>query len=89
MKTKAHVIMNDDILNEIDRIAGKRKRSFFIEQATMEKLEREKFLNVLEETAGTWSDKRHPELKTGKDVEQYVKEKRRAYQKRLKRIANE
>ena len=89
MKTKAHVIMNDDILNEIDRIAGKRKRSFFIEQATMEKLEREKFLNVLEETAGTWSDKRHPELKTSKDVEQYVKEKRQAYQKRLKRIANE
>ena len=89
MRTKAHVIMNNDILNEIDRVAGKRKRSFFIEQATMEKLKREKFLKVLEETKGAWSDKRHPELKTSKDMEQYVREKRQTYQKRLKRIVNE
>lgn len=89
MKTKAHVIINEDILNEIDRVAGRRKRSFFIEQATREKLERGKFLKALEETTGAWSDKRHPELKTSKDLEQYVKEKRQAYQKRLRRIVNE
>ncbi|MDP3298123.1 MAG: hypothetical protein Q8N09_11170 [Thermodesulfovibrionia bacterium] len=79
MKAKAHVVMNHDILNEIDRVAGKRRRSFFIEQATREKLEREKFLKVLEETKGAWSDKRHPELKTSKDMEQYIKEKRQTY----------
>lgn len=89
MKTKAHIIMNNDILNEIDRVAGKRRRSFFIEEATREKLEKEKFLKVLEETKGAWSDKRHPELKTSKDMEQYIKEKRQTYQKRLKRIVNE
>jgi len=82
MKAKAHVVMNHDILNEIDRVAGKRRRSFFIEQATMEKLEREKFLKVLEETKGAWSDKRHPELKTSKDMEQYVREKRQTYHRR-------
>ncbi len=79
MKTKAHIIINHDILNEIDKVAGKRKRSLFIEQATREKLEREKFLKVLEETKGAWSDKRHPELRTPKDVEQYVREKRQTY----------
>ena len=68
MKAKAHIVMNHDILNEIDRVAGKRRRSFFIEEATREKLEKEKFLKVLEETKGAWSDKRHPELKTSKDM---------------------
>lgn len=89
MKAKAHVVLNSNILSEIDRIAGKRKRSLFIEEATREKLEKEKFLKVLEETKGAWSDKNHPELRTLRDVEQYVKEKRRPYQKRLKRLANE
>ena len=89
MKAKAHIVMNHDILNEIDRVAGKRRRSFFIEEATREKLEKEKFLKVLEETKGAWSDKRHPELKTSKDMEQSIKEKRQTYQKRLKRIVNE
>jgi metal-responsive CopG/Arc/MetJ family transcriptional regulator len=89
MKAKAHVVLNSDILDEIDRIAGKRRRSLFIEEATREKLEKEKFLKVLEETKGSWSDKSHPELRTSRDVEQYVKEKRRSYQKRLKRIVNE
>ncbi len=79
MKAKAHVVMNHDILNEIDRVAGKRRRSFFIEEATREKLEKENFLKVLGETKGAWSDKRHPELRTPKDVEQYVREKRQAY----------
>ena len=89
MKAKAHIVLNSCILDEIDLIAGKRRRSFFIEEATREKLEKEKFLKVLEETKGAWSDKRHPELKTSKDMEQYIKEKRQTYQKRLKRIVNE
>ena len=82
MKAKAHIVLNSCILDEIDRIAGKRRRSFCIEQATIEKLEREKFLKVLEETKGAWSDKRHPELKTSKDMEQYVREKRQTYHRR-------
>jgi hypothetical protein len=86
MKSKTHVVLDSDILDEIDKIAGKRKRSSFIEEATREKLEKERFLKVLEETKGAWSDKRHPELKTSKNIEQYVKEKRRSYQNRLKRI---
>jgi len=43
---------------------------------------------VLEETRGTWTDKNHPELKTAKDVERYVDEKRGSYSKRVKGIVN-
>jgi metal-responsive CopG/Arc/MetJ family transcriptional regulator len=69
MKTKAHLVLPRDILEEVDQIAGKRKRSLFIAEATREKLQRERFLKTLEETQGAWSDKNHPELKTAKDME--------------------
>ena len=73
MKTKAHLVIPHDLLEEVDQIAGKRKRSLFIAEATREKLQKERFLKTLEETQGAWSDKNHPELKTARDMEQFVR----------------
>jgi metal-responsive CopG/Arc/MetJ family transcriptional regulator len=89
MKTKAHLVIPHDLLEEVDQIAGKRRRSLFIAEATREKLQKERFLKTLEETQGAWSDKNHPDLKTARDMEQFVGEKRQSYRKRLKRITNE
>jgi metal-responsive CopG/Arc/MetJ family transcriptional regulator len=89
MKTKAHLVIPRDILEEVDQIAGKRKRSLFIAEATREKLQRERFLRTLEETQGAWSDKNHPELTKARDMERFVSDKRQSYRKRLKRITNE
>jgi hypothetical protein len=89
MKTKAHLVIPHEVLEEVDRIAGKRKRSLFITEATREKLDRELFLKALDETTGTWTDKNHPELRTDGDVERYVREKRQSYRKRVKGIAGE
>jgi len=89
MKTKTHLVIPQKILEEVDRIAGKRGRSHFIAQATQEKLERERFLRTLEETKGAWSDKSHPELKTGGDMERYLRERRGAYRRRAKRFGDE
>jgi len=89
MKTKAHLVFPLDVLKEVDQIAGKRKRSLFIVKATQEKLERERFLRTLDETKGAWTDKLHAELRTERDMEKYLREKRSSYRKRLKRIVNE
>lgn len=89
MKTKAHLVIPQEVLEEVDRVAGKRRRSLFVAEATKEKLERERFLSVLEETSGAWTDSNHPELKTIKDVDRYVREKRRTYRKRVKRLVHE
>jgi len=89
MKTKAHLVFPLNILEEVDQIAGKRKRSLFIVKATQEKLERERFLRTLDETKGAWTDKLHAELRTERDMEKYLREKRSSYRKRLKRIVNE
>jgi metal-responsive CopG/Arc/MetJ family transcriptional regulator len=81
MKSKAHLVISAEILEEVDKNAGK-KRSLFIAEATREKLEKERFLKTLEETHGAWTDQNHPELKTNKDVERYVREKRQSHLKR-------
>jgi len=86
MKTKAHLVFPREILREVDEIAGKRRRSLFIVEATQEKLERERFLKALEETKGVWTASRHPELKTKGDLERFVREKRRSYRKRVQRM---
>ncbi len=89
MKTKAHLVFPLNILEEVDQIAGKRKRSLFIVKATQEKLERERFLRTLDETKGAWTDSHHAELRTERDMGQYLREKRSSYRKRLKRTINE
>jgi metal-responsive CopG/Arc/MetJ family transcriptional regulator len=89
MKMKAHLVLPREMLEEVDQIAGKRRRSLFIAEATREKIERERFLKALEETRGAWNDRSHPELRTAKDMERYVGEKRQSYRKRLKGIVNE
>lgn len=89
MKTKAHLVFPQEVLNEVDQIAGKRKRSLFIVKATLEKLEKERFLKTLEETKGAWTDRHHATLKTKEDLERYLKEKRNSYRKRLRRIIHD
>ena len=89
MKTKAHLVFPQSILEEVDQIAGKRKRSLFIVKATQEKLERERFLKTLDETKGAWADKYHAQLRTERDMERYLNGRRGSYRKRLKRIVND
>ena len=84
MTTKAHLVIPREILEEVDRIAGKRKRSLFIADATREKLEKVRFLRTLGQTGGAWTDENHPDLRTVAQVERYVAEKRRTYRKRLR-----
>lgn len=42
MGTRTHIILPDDLLKEVDTIAGKRKRSEFIEEAIRTQLRLEK-----------------------------------------------
>jgi hypothetical protein len=86
MKVKAHLVLPKEILEEVDQIAGKRGRSLFIAEAALEKLERERFLKILEETRGAWDDKRHPDLRSSRDMEAYLGKQRDSLQKRRERL---
>ncbi len=65
-KTRAHVIVEEEILKDIDRLVGKRKRSSFITNAAKKELQRLNQLSALRKLKGAWKDEDHPEMQ-GKD----------------------
>jgi len=66
IKARTHVIIEEDIVKEIDRLVGKKKRSSFISEATKKELKKLKQLSVIKKFRGVWKDEDHPEL-AGKD----------------------
>lgn len=83
-KKRTHVVVPEELVEEIDRLSGKRKRSWFITQAVKKEIQRLNFLNVVKETAGIWNDEDHPEFKKG--VDRWVRRLRKEDEKRLKEI---
>ncbi len=56
---RTHVIVSDELLEEIDRRVGERGRSRFLEQAAREKLDRLELVEALERTHGIARGKRY------------------------------
>ena len=83
---KTHLVFPRELLETIDKLLGKRKRSQFVVEATKEKLAREKFVRAMKKAAGCWKDKDYPEFRTKKDVDRYIRKLREFWEERLKRI---
>jgi len=62
---RAHLILPEELLREIDRIVGSRGRSSFIADAAKAELRRRRQLRALDKAAGAWKRKDHPELARG------------------------
>lgn len=80
---RMHVVLPDDLVKSVDAMAGKGKRSRFIEDAVREKLRIEALLSALEETAGMLSADEHPEWATSEKVASWVRESRQQSDRRL------
>jgi len=50
---RTHVVLPEDLVKEIDRVAGRRKRSQFIEEAVSEKLQRESLWQAMQDFKGS------------------------------------
>ena len=83
-KKRTHVVVLEELVEEIDKLSGKRKRSWFITQAVRKEIQRLNLLKAVKETAGAWKDKDHPEFKEG--VDNWVRSLREEDEKRLKNI---
>jgi len=85
-KNKTHLVFPTELLQTIDQLVGKRKRSKFVVEAAREKIARERFLKALNEAAGAWTDENHPDLNTNEDIRRYLDRVRNSYQERIKGI---
>jgi hypothetical protein len=66
MKAKrAHVLLPQDLVREIDAMVGPRGRSAFLVETAREAVRRRKLLRFLESDQPAWKDADHPELADG------------------------
>jgi metal-responsive CopG/Arc/MetJ family transcriptional regulator len=71
-KVKTHFVFPEELLKDIDRIVGNRKRSHFVVEATKEKLERERLKKAFKDIKGLWKKEDHPEFSVKEDIEKWV-----------------
>jgi len=73
---RVHVVIPDDVLRDIDELAGRRRRSDYIASAVREQARVDKLRRAIHEGAGVVDVKKHPEWETTEKVVQWIKELR-------------
>ena len=66
------------VAEDLSTLIPSGKRSSLVVEATKKELQRVKLLKVLDRTAGAWTDRNHPDLKTIEDVKAWVQNLRRS-----------
>src|ERR1700730_11492334 len=85
MPTKrAHVVLPEDLVREIDKIAGARGRSAFLADLAEREIRRQKLLQLFRRKEPIWKNEGHPELKAGAAA--WVRKMRVADEARFDRI---
>jgi predicted transcriptional regulator len=74
--TRAHIVLPEELLNEVDKLTGKRKRSQFVEEAIKEKLARERQKHALIASVGVLNPADYPDWDTPEKVSAWVRASR-------------
>jgi hypothetical protein len=62
---RAHILLPQDVVREIDEIVGPGKRSAFLVETARAEIRRRKLLQFLESEEPAWKEENHPELARG------------------------
>jgi hypothetical protein len=66
MATKrAHVVLPEELISEIDKMVGARGRSAFLAEVARREIKRRRLLQLFRRKEPIWKDADHPELKEG------------------------
>lgn len=74
---RTHVILDDEVIDAIDKLVGPRGRSRFLEEAAREKLSRVELDEALAATVGTVKADDYPEFKDQTAINEWVRTQRR------------
>jgi hypothetical protein len=80
---RAHIVLPEDLIEEIDQLVGPRGRSAFLVETARAELRRRRLLTFLRDEQPAWREKDHPELAAGAPA--WVKSLRSESEKRLPR----
>ena len=62
---RAHIVLPEQLLAEVDALVGQRGRSAFLAEVVGQAVQRRKLLAAFTEAKGSWKDEDHPELANG------------------------
>lgn len=62
---RAHIVLPEDLIAEIDSAVGPRGRSAFLVETARAELRRRNLLSFLRSDKPTWQEQDHPELASG------------------------
>jgi hypothetical protein len=81
---RAHVVLPEKLVQEIDEIAGARGRSAFLAGLAERELKRRRLLRLFKRKDPIWKDENHPELRDGATA--WVRKLRAETEARLRKI---
>ncbi len=85
---RTHVVLPKDLVEAIDRLAGQRKRSQFIEDAIRERVDRARRIELFERMAGSLKDVDIPGWETPEAASEWVRRSRQLDNERLEQLYN-
>ena len=65
LSKRAHIVLPEDLVKEIDKIAGSRGRSAFMADLARREIRRRRLLEIFQREEPIWKDEDHPELSGG------------------------
>ena len=71
---RTHVVLPYELVDGVDALVGKRRRSRFIAEATAEKLRKERLAKAIEEGAGSLDPKMYPHWSTPEKMDEWLRE---------------
>jgi len=80
---RAHVVIPEELVRDIEQLVGRRQGSAFLTQAAEEKLMRFRQLKAVESSAANWKDEDHPELK---GAARYISKLRQQNDRRYRKV---
>lgn len=75
MSVRTNLLLPEDLVEQLDRVAGPRGRSRYVADAVRERLRRDERVAAIKAAAGIWRD--HPLFPTDESVVEWVRELRR------------
>ena len=76
MSRRTNLILPDELVAEVDRIAGPRMRSAYVAEAVEARLRRDRLKEVVQRTAGVLDPEAYPEWSSAAGVVDWVRERR-------------
>lgn len=71
MSVRTNLLLPNDVIEALDRVAGPRGRSRYVAEAVRERVRRDERMALLQSVAGIWRD--HPLFPTDESVVEWVR----------------